>query len=167
MIYSVASHVKRDLYKGTQYRIRQHPLKRSETICFSDEDLLKAEWKEEKEFTLNGFSYDVIKVNIVNGKKYFFCYIDKKDIIINSLVDFSKKLATKKKHLRTQIGLPGHKRILLKTSNFFTLLEEKELKLPPGLRINTLPNHYHQLERTHYLPIIIPPPESGTTVKRI
>jgi hypothetical protein len=59
---------------------------------FLRKDLAEAEWREEKEFTLDGFSYDVITISIVNGEKTYFCYIDKKDIIINSLLDFSKKL---------------------------------------------------------------------------
>lgn len=158
MAYKVVSHIKRKLYEHTQYHITHHPLGNSKTICFTEDELTKAEWKEDKEFTLNGFSYDIINTDTINGKKLFFCYLDKKDIIINSLVDFSKRLAVKKRHLRTQIDLPGHKKVLLKTSRF-TILGGKEFASFPVSYANTIPNHYYLLESTHYLSISIPPPE--------
>jgi hypothetical protein len=46
---------------NTQYHITRHNLKKSKTVCFTEEDLAKAEWKEDKEFVLNGFSYDVFR----------------------------------------------------------------------------------------------------------
>ncbi|WP_068944765.1 hypothetical protein [Chryseobacterium timonianum] len=156
--YTVVSHVKRKLYEHTQYNIARHPLKKSKTVCFTEEDLTKAEWKEDQEFVLNGFSYDVVHVNRINGKKIYFCYLDKKDIIINSLVDFSKKLTVKKRNLRTQIDLPGHRKVLLKTSRF-TILNGKEFPLLLMPDLNTIPIHYYLLESTHYLSISIPPPE--------
>lgn len=159
MAYTVVSHVKRKLYEHTQYSIAHHPLKKSKTVCFTEADLTKAEWKEDKEFVLNGFSYDVVDVNIINGKKIYFCYLDKKDIIINSLVDLSKKLTVKKRNLRTQIDLPGHKKVLLKTSRF-TILSGKEFPLFFIPDLKTIPNHYYLLESTHYLSISIPPPEN-------
>lgn len=158
MAYTVVSHVKRKIYEHTQYHITRHPLKKSKTLCFTEEDLIKAEWKEDKEFVLNGFSYDVVQVSRINGKKLFFCYLDKKDIIINSLVDLSKKLTVKKRNLRTQIDLPGLRKDLLKTSRF-TILVGKEFPLFLMLDINTIPNHYYLSESTHYLSISIPPPE--------
>lgn len=159
MAYKVVSHVKRKLYEHTQYNITRHPLKKSETICFTENDLAKAKWKEDREFVLNGFSYDIVRTRTVDGKKFFFCYLDKKDIIMNSLVDLSKKLSVKKINLRTQIDLPGHKKVLLKTYRF-TILNGKEFPLFLMLDINTISNHYYLLESTHYLSISIPPPES-------
>lgn len=159
MAYTVVSHVKRKLYEHTQYNIAQHPLKKSKTVCFTEDDLTKAEWKEDKEFVLNGFSYDVVRVSKVRGKKIFFCYFDKKDVIINSLVDLSKKLTVKKRNLRTQIGLPGHKKVLLKTSRF-TMLDGKEFSIFLTPDLNIIPNHYDLIESTHYLSINIPPPEN-------
>ncbi len=161
MIYRVVSQVKKKLYEHTQYTIVKHPIKASNTICFTEADLIKAEWKESKEFVLNGFSYDVIKIRTMGGKKFFFCYLDKKDIIINSLLDFSKKLTVKKKKLRTQIDLPGHQKVLLKTSHFTILGEKEEFSLFLTRYLNTIPNHYHLLESTHYLSISIPPPETN------
>ncbi|SDJ54923.1 hypothetical protein [Chryseobacterium jejuense] len=159
MAYKVVSHVKRKLYEHTQYNIARHPLKKSKTVCFTEDDLVKAEWKEDKEFVLNGYSYDVVQVSRINGEKLFFCYLDKKDIIINSLVDLSKKLTVKKRDLRTQIDLQGHKKVVLKTSRF-TILGEKEFSIFLTLDLNTIPNHYYLLESTHYLSISIPPPEN-------
>ncbi len=159
MAYKVVFHVKRKLYEHTQYNITRHPLKKSQTVCFTEDDLVKAEWKEDKEFVLNGFSYDVVRVSKSNGKKLFFCYLDKKDIIINSLVDLSKKLTVKKRNLRTQIDLPGHKKVLLKTSRF-TILAGKGFSIFLTLDLSTIANHYYLLESTHYLSISIPPPEN-------
>ncbi|PKF74561.1 hypothetical protein CW752_08655 [Chryseobacterium sp. PMSZPI] len=159
MIYSVISHVKQELYESTQYNIEKHGFKNSETICFAEKDLEKAEWREEKEFSLNGFSYDIIKVSIINGKKFFFCYIDKKDIIINSLLDFSKKFTTKKMNIRRQIDLPLHEKSLFKTSGFLAIFEQKEFNFFRNSYSQIILNYDHQLENTHYLSIIIPPPE--------
>ncbi|WP_426476054.1 hypothetical protein ACP3T3_11690 [Chryseobacterium sp. CBSDS_008] len=75
VMYSVIFHVKRELYEKTQYSITQSNFRKSETIFFTEKDLENAEWKEEKEFTLKGLSYDIIKISIVNGKKYFYCYM--------------------------------------------------------------------------------------------
>ncbi|OCA79365.1 hypothetical protein BBH99_06215 [Chryseobacterium contaminans] len=158
MAYTVVSHVKRKLYEHTQYNIARNPLKKSKTVCFTEEDLTKAEWKEDKEFVLDGFSYDVVQVTTINGEKLFFCYLDKKDIIINSLVDLSKKLIVKRSNLRTQIDLPGLKKDLLKTSRFIILVE-KEVPFFLRLNLNIIPNHYYLSESTHYLSISIPPPE--------
>lgn len=160
MAHTVISQVKRKLYEHTQYDITHRSLKKSETISFTEEDLSKAKWKEDKEFVLNGFSYDVIRVHTMNGKKIFFCYLDKKDIIINSLVDLSKKLTVKKRDLRTQIDLPGHKKVLLKTSRF-TILSEKEFTLFLTRYLNAISNHYYLLESSYYLSINIPPPETS------
>ncbi|PWN59047.1 hypothetical protein [Chryseobacterium viscerum] len=159
VMYSVISHVKKELYEKTQCSIVQSNFKKSETIFFTEKDLKEAEWKEEKEFTLNGFSYDIIKVSIINGKKYFFCYMDRKDIIINSLLDFSKKLAGKKTCLKLQIDLPGHNKSMFKIPGFFAIFEKKGLCFFSNHFLETIFKYYNQQENTHYLAIIIPPPE--------
>ncbi|PTT41411.1 hypothetical protein DBR28_04135 [Chryseobacterium sp. HMWF028] len=166
-MYSVVSHVKRELYEKTQYCIAQNNFRKAETICFSEKQMSEAEWKEEKEFTLHGFSYDVIKISIVNGKKYFFCYIDKKDIIINSLLDFSKKLAVKKTYLRLQIGLPGHNKNLTKTPGSFVIVDRNEFCFFSNHFSEAISRYSNQLENTHYLTIIFPPPETRFTIKWI
>lgn len=161
MIYSVIFHLKRELYEATQYSVSHHALKESEIKCFTEKDMAAAEWKEEKEFTLNGYSYDVIKVSIVNGEKYFVCYMDKKDIIINSILDFSKKLSIKKTYVWRQINLPVHEKNVLKTSGLFTVFDRKEFHFFLTQYLNILPHHYNPINKTHYLSIIIPPPETG------
>ncbi|WP_312286392.1 hypothetical protein [Chryseobacterium gleum] len=159
VMYSVISHVKRELYEKTQYSIAKNNFRKSETICFTEKDLTEAEWKEEKEFTLHGFSYDIIRISKVNGKKYFFCYIDKKDIIINSLLDFSKKIAFRKTCLKLEINLPGNNKSILKTPGFFAVFEKKEFCFFSDHFLKTISKHYNQQENTHYLSIIFPPPE--------
>jgi len=158
-MYSVVSHVKKELYKKTQYCITQNRFRKSETLCFTEKDLAEAEWKEEKEFSLHGSSYDIIRISIVNGEKYFFCYVDKKDIIINSLLDFSKKFAFKKKYLRLQIDLPGHNKNTLKIPAFFAVFDKKEFLFFSKYFLESISTHFYQEEKTHYLSIIIPPPE--------
>ncbi|MGG7440155.1 hypothetical protein ACQ7CU_18940 [Chryseobacterium arthrosphaerae] len=159
MICSVMSHVKRELYAKTQYTIKRSNLRKGETICFTENDLTEAEWREEKEFTLNGLSYDIISVSIVNGKKTYFCYIDKKDIIINSLLDFSKKLAVKKAYIKRQIDLPVHEKNIFKTSHFFVDFDKNDLRITSVFHLKIIHNLYNQSEKNHYLSIIIPPPE--------
>lgn len=78
MIYPFVSYIKTKIYETTQYHILNHKLDAAETIYFSEKEIVNAEWKEEKEFTLNGFSYDIIKVDLKNGEKYYHCYFDKK-----------------------------------------------------------------------------------------
>ncbi|WP_288438657.1 hypothetical protein [uncultured Chryseobacterium sp.] len=162
VMYSVVSHVKRELYEKTQYCIAQSNFKKSETVCFSEKQMADAVWKEEKEFVLHGYSYDVIKISRVNGKKYFFCYIDKKDIIINSLLDFSKRLAVKKTYLRLKIDLPGHSKNRFKVPGSFATFDRKEFCFFSNHYSETISRHSHQLENTHYLSIIFPPPEMHT-----
>lgn len=158
-MYSVVSHVKRELYKKTQYCIAKNHFRKSETICFTEKDLAEAEWKEVNEFSLHGASYDIIKVSMVNGEKYFFCYVDKKDIIINSLLSFSKKFAFKKKSLKLQIDLPGHNKSILKIPAFFAVFDKREFLFFTNYFLESISPHSYQLEKTHYLSIIIPPPE--------
>ncbi|WEK68327.1 MAG: hypothetical protein P0Y62_10655 [Candidatus Chryseobacterium colombiense] len=167
VIYHIISHVKRELYENVQYNISNKNFRKSETIFFTEKDLVKAKWKEEKEFILNGYSYDVIRISIIKGKKYFLCYIDKKDIIINSLLTFSEKLRVKKVNVRKQIDLPVHERSISKRSNFFTAFEGPDLNVFNIFYIRILPNHYTQLENTHYSFIIIPPPEGSIHRERI
>ncbi len=167
VIYSLISHVKKELYEKTQYSIARNNFRKSETICFTEKDLTEAEWKEENEFTLHGYSYDIIKINIVGGERYFFCYIDKKDIIINSLLDFSKKLAGKKSCLRLQVDLPGHDKNLYKSSGSFAVVDKKEFRFFSDLFSEPIFKHYSPLENTHYLSIIFPPPEMSLMIKRI
>lgn len=167
VIYHIISHVKRELYEHVQDNISNKNFRKSETVCFTEKDLVKAEWKEEKEFILNGYSYDVINISIIKGKKYFLCYIDKKDIIINSLLTFSEKLRAKKINVRKQIDLPVHEKAISKTSSFFTAFEGPDLHIFNIFYIRILPNHYMQLENTHYSFIIIPPPEGSIHRKGI
>lgn len=167
VIYHIISHVKRELYEHVQDNISNKNFRKSETVCFTEKDLVKAKWKEEKEFILNGYSYDVINISIIKGKKYFLCYIDKKDIIINSLLNFSEKLRAKKVNVRKQIDLPVHERSISKTSSFFTAFEGGEFNISNTCYIRTLLNHYMQLENTHYSFIIIPPPEGSIHRERI
>lgn len=159
MIYSAMSHVKREFYEKTQYTIKRNNIRKGETICFTENDLTEAEWREEKEFTLDGLSYDIISVSMVNGEKTYFCYIDKKDIIINSLLDFSKKLAVKKIYLKRQIDLPVHEKNIFKTSHFFVVLDKKDLWFTSVFYLKIIHTLYNQSENNHYLSIIIPPPE--------
>lgn len=166
-MYSVVFHVKRELYEKTQYCIAKSNFRKSETICFTEKQLEEAEWKEEKEFTLHGFSYDVISISNVSGKKYFFCYMDKKDIIINSLLDFSKKLAVKKKYLRLQISLPGHNKNLFKIPGYLAVFETKEFRFFSNHFSETISRYYYQLKNTHYLTVIFPPPEMCSPSKQI
>lgn len=167
VIYHIISHVKRELYENVQYNISNKHFRKSETIYFTEKDLVKAKWKEEKEFILNGYSYDVIGISIIKGKKYFLCYIDKKDIIINSLLTFSEKLRVKKINVRKQIDLPVHEKAISKTSSFFIALEDDNLNTFNTCYFRTLPNHYIQLENTHHSSIIIPPPEKSIYRRRI
>jgi len=167
MIYSAVSCLKRELYEKTQYSIGRNKCKESEVICFTEKEISEAEWKEEKEFTFHGYSYDVIKVNMINGKKYYLCYIDKKDIIINSVLDFSKKLTVKRIHIRGQIDLPIHGKNIFKISDFFAVLVHKEIIFFDASYFKTNSGHYHYLKNTHYTSIIIPPPEPDSGIKRI
>ncbi|MDH5035470.1 hypothetical protein [Chryseobacterium cucumeris] len=167
VMYSVVAHVKKEFYKKTQYCIAQNHFRKYETICFTERDLAEAEWKEVNEFSLHGASYDIIKISMVNGEKYFLCYIDKKDIIINSLLSFSKKFAFKKKYLKLQIDLPGHNKNILKIPGSFAVFDEKEFSFFSNHFLETISKYYNQQKNTHYLAIIFPPPEMSFAIKRI
>ncbi|GAA4149690.1 hypothetical protein GCM10022217_01950 [Chryseobacterium ginsenosidimutans] len=158
MIHPVVSYIKSEVYEKTQYHILKHTFNTSETICFSEKDLMKAEWKEEKEFTLNGFSYDVIDINFINGTKYFYCYLDKKDIVLNSILKFSGFFVTKKVYAWRHFEVPLQREKLMKTSNSFAFLSCEEL-WSFNFYLKLKSEYLQRLENTSCLSIIIPPPE--------
>ena len=167
MIYPAVSCLKKELYEITQEHLAAHACKESETVRFTEKEMAGAEWKEEKEFILNGYSYDVIKVHSVSGTKYYVCYRDKKDIVMNSLVAFSKKLTVKKLAARRQIDLPAREKSICKTSVFFVVSGHKEINSGGTSYITIIPDYDHQLKNTAYLSVIIPPPEMGMGTKGI
>ncbi|WP_123906849.1 MULTISPECIES: hypothetical protein [unclassified Chryseobacterium] len=158
MIRPVISSIKKEIYERTQYHILNHKFDESETVYFSEKDLLKAEWKEEKEFTLNGFSYDIIKVDHKNGEKYYHCYFDKKDIVIHSILKFSGFFVTKKIYAWRYFNSPFQHKKIIKTSSFFTFFEAENLHLFT-FYFRSTSDYLKRLENTYYLSVIIPPPE--------
>lgn len=158
MIHPVISYIKSEVYEKTQYHILERKFNTSETICFSEKDLTKAEWKEEKEFILNGFSYDVININFINGTKYFYCYLDKKDIVLNSILKFSGFFVAKKVYAWRHFDVPLQGKKLMKTSNSFIFFDcEKVWFFNFHLKLKS--EYVKILENTSCLSIIIPPPE--------
>ncbi|SIP96316.1 hypothetical protein SAMN05880574_10325 [Chryseobacterium sp. RU37D] len=160
MTHSVISFIKSEVYKNTQYHISKHEFDKSKTICFFEKDLVKAEWREEKEFTLNGFSYDVINTNFIDGTKYFYCYQDKKDIIINSILKFSGLFVNKKVYAWRHFDLPIHGKKIIKTSNSFIFLINKEIQFLNLFLLKLTSEYLKRLENPFCQSIIIPPPES-------
>lgn len=167
MMYSVVSHVKKELYEKTQCRIARSNFRKSETICFTEKDLKDAEWKEENEFTLDRSSYDIIEISTVNGEKYFFCYIDKRDIIINSLVDFSKKLAVQSTDRHRHIDCSLNCKSSYKTSAFLAVISRKEYSVSYNSDFRTFPGYHFPFVNTSYISIISPPPKMGSLSKQI
>lgn len=158
MAHSFISFIKSELYQNTQYHISKHQFNQSETICFSEKDLIKAEWKEEKEFILNGFSYDIINTNFINGTRYFYCYQDKKDIIINSVLKFSGLFISKKVNVWRHFDLPVHGKKIIKASNSFTFFPFKELYFL-NFHLKSGSEYFKRLKNTFCQSIVIPPPE--------
>jgi len=158
VIHSVFSYIKSEVYEKTQYQLLEHKFNKSETICFSEKDLVKAEWKEEKEFIINGFSYDVININFINGTKYFYCYLDKKDIVLNSILKFSGFFVTKKIYAWRHFDVPLQGKKLIKISNSFAFFYCEELQFS-NFYVKLKSEYIKRLENTSYLSIIIPPPE--------
>ncbi|MGR3855953.1 hypothetical protein [Chryseobacterium indologenes] len=167
MIYSGITFLKKELYKKTQYNITRSKFKDSETVCFSEADIANVEWKEKKEFILNGYSYDIIQIRIINGEKKIFCYRDKKDMIINSLVDLSKKLAVQNIDLHKHIDFPLHHKSGCKTSLFFAVISHKEDEVSDNSDFRILPDYNFPSANTSYISIIPPPPEMCSPSKQI
>jgi len=159
MIHPVISYIKTEVYEKTQSHILERKFNKSETICFSEKDLVKAEWKEEKEFILNGFSYDVININFINGTKYFYCYLDKKDIVLNSILNFSAFFVTKKIVAWRHFGVPLQGKKIVKTSNSFIFFDGGELRVFNIFHLKQKSEYLKRLKSTSCLSIIIPPPE--------
>lgn len=163
MVYPAVSHIKTEIYERTQYHIQNHELDDTETVYFSEKDILNAEWKEEKEFVLNGFSYDVIKIDLKNGEKYYHCYFDKKDVVIHSILKFSGFFVTKKVYAWRHFNLPVQNKKIIKTSSFFTFFETAQFHLFTFyFRLKS--DYFNRLENTYYLSVIIPPPEKGSSI---
>ncbi len=161
MINPFISFIKTEVYEKTQYNISKNKFDQSQTICFSEKDLMKAEWKEEKEFMLNGSSYDIININYINGTKYFYCYVDKKDLIINSILKFSGFFTTKKVYAWRHFDLPLQGKKLIETSNSFAIFDHRELSFT-NIFSSKLKSYYiKRLENTFDSSITIPPPEES------
>lgn len=167
MIYSGMTFLKKELYKKTQYDITRNKFKDSETICFSEADIANVEWKEKKEFTLNGYSYDIIQIRIINGEKKIICYRDKKDKIINSLVDLSKKLAVQNIDLHKHINFPLHHKNGYKTSLFLASVSCKKDYISDNSDFRILPDYNFPSANTSYISIIPPPPEMCSPSKQL
>ncbi|MCW3160200.1 hypothetical protein [Chryseobacterium oryctis] len=159
MIHPFIAFIKKDVYEKTQYNILKHKIDKSATICFSEKDLLEADWKEEKEFVLKGFSYDVINITMVNGTKYYNCYIDKKDLVINSLLRFSGFFTIKTKRSWKNFEIPSRVKKRIKTSNSLITCELRELNSFNLFYLKLKLKYFKRLENTHYLSITVPPPE--------
>jgi len=157
-IYPCVSYIKKEIYESTQYHILNHQFDETETVYFSEKEIVNAEWKEEKEFILNGFSYDVIKVNHKNGEKYYHCYSDKKDIFFNSILKLSGIFATKKIYAWRHFNLPLQNKKIIKTSSFFAALETEGFHLFASYFL-LIPDYLERSENTYDLSVIIPPPE--------
>ncbi len=160
MIYPFVSYIKTKIYETTQYHILNHKLDAAETIYFSEKEIVNAEWKEEKEFTLNGFSYDIIKVDLKNGEKYYHCYFDKKDIVIHSILKFSEFFAAKKIGAWRHFNSPFQHKKIIKTSSFFTFFEAEKLHFFT-FYFRPKSDYLKRLKNTYYLSVIIPPPEKS------
>ncbi len=130
----------------------------SEAVYFSEKDLANAEWKEEKEFILNGFSYDIIKVDLKNGQKQYQCYVDKKDIVLNSILKFSGLFASKKVYAWRHFSLPFHNKKIIKTSGFFMFPDSGQLPLFT-FDFTSEPDYFKRFENSYSRSVSIPPPE--------
>jgi len=167
MIYSGMVCLKKEFYRKTQRNIARNKFKDSETICFSEADIAGVRWKEKNEFILNGYSYDIIQTRIINGEKKIFCYRDKKDIIINSLVDFSEKLAVRNIDIHKHIDFPLHCKIGYKISLFLAVISRKEYSVSDNLDFRTYPGYHFPSAIISYISINPPPPEMYDTSKQV
>lgn len=160
MIYPVVSSIKSRIYEITRDHISKHRTDPSETVYFSEKDLANAEWKEEKEFTLNGFSYDIIKIDLKNGQKQYQCYMDKKDIVLNSILKFSGFFVTKKVDVWRHFTLPSQHTKLIKASGFFIFSDAGQ---PEPFSFYSKPesDYFKRLKNAYDLSVIIPPPEES------
>ncbi len=158
VIHPTMSYIKSEVYKKTRNHILNHILDQSETTYFSEKDLLKADWKEDREFVLNGFSYDVVSINFINGDKYYRCYIDKKDIIINSILKVSGFFVIRKTFAWRHFDLPLQSKKNIKIADFFTFLGFWQLYFS-NFYSKLKTDYIKPFENTYYLSVIFPPPE--------
>lgn len=165
-VYPAVSYIKGALYKSTQYHILNHGTGTSETVSFSEKELINAEWKEKKEFVLNGFSYDIIKVDLKNGQKYYRCYVDKKDIVINSILKFSGFFVTKKVYAWRHFNLPVQHKKVIKTSGFFIVSGSGQPDLFTFC-FKSESDYLNRLENTYDLSVVIPPPEESSSPEKL
>lgn len=160
MIHPVISDIKSEIYKRTQDRISAHKTDLSGDVYFSEKEMANAEWKEEKEFILNGVSYDVIRVGLKNGRKQYQCYVDKKDIVLNSILKFSGLFVSKKVNAWRHFSLPFQNKKIIKTSGFFTF-PGSEGWLLFTFGFTSEPDYFKRFENTYCRSVSIPPPEEN------
>ncbi|RTZ49945.1 hypothetical protein EJ377_07400 [Chryseobacterium arthrosphaerae] len=80
-----------------------------------------------KEFILNGLSYDIISVSIVNGKKHISVILTKR-YHHQFITGFFKKTGGQKTYIKRQIDLPVHEKNIFKTSHFFVDFDKNDLR---------------------------------------
>ncbi|WP_294300545.1 hypothetical protein [uncultured Chryseobacterium sp.] len=158
MIYPVIAYIKNEGYERTQDHISKHKTDTSGSVYFSEKEIANAEWKEEKEFILNGFSYDIVKVDLKNGQKQYQCYVDRKDIILNSILKFSGLFVSKKVYAWRHFSLPFQNKKIIKTSGFFMLMDVGQL-LFLIFNLTSEPYYFKRFENSYSRSVSIPPPE--------
>lgn len=78
-------YLKNEVKKEVHYKIIKNEINQEDLQQFSQKDLEKAAWKDEREFSLQGKMYDLVKTEIINGKKMYYCFQDKKETKIVNL----------------------------------------------------------------------------------
>lgn len=105
MSLSFVRHLKNEVKKEVKMKIFRHKFNQNELDQFSETDLKKAKWKDEKEFSLKGDLYDVVKTKLKNGQKIYYCFHDKKETKIadleNKIQDFFSNKLLKKTEVKS------------------------------------------------------------------
>ena len=124
-------YLKMEIKKEIKIQILKRNFNEDGLHQFSVSNLKKAKWKEDKEFVLNGFYYDIVFMKIIKGEKIYYCFQDKKETKIakieSKIRDFFEiskfnKPEAKPYFAKTFKANPVSKKI----SQSFSLLEKKQ-----------------------------------------
>ena len=153
------NYLKNEVKTEIKLKIFKQEFKQEDLHAFSEKDLKKANWSEEKEFTLNNYSYDVVSIKTTNGKKVYYCFQDKKETKIakieTKIQDFFADSVFKKANIKSNY------KNLVKINNVSRENELSSLTLLKTYIFKSQFNSYHlSIKNSGFIDKIVIPPEA-------
>ena len=84
-VIAIKSH--KQLVKKEMKRQLREGWHNKDLVAFSEPELQSAQWEHSKEFFLGNSKYDVVRIQVLNGQKVFWCINDNKELALYKRLD--------------------------------------------------------------------------------